>query len=373
MKSDQPKLLIVTNLYPLPWEPNRATFNRQQFSQLKDEYCVSILIPVAFPDWWKHRNEINNDDNVRIIPRLYLPKVGRRLYALMMWWSIRLFAGKWVKRIAPDKVFASWAYPDAVASCKLAHWLKRPFYFKVHGSDINMHGTVRARAEQIVDASQDARGILSVSEALKKNMVQMGIQQDTIHTIYNGVDHSLFATKTTAPSSKKYILFVGNLKHDKGVMELLEGFQQMRQRVPDLHLYFAGDGPMRSRLEAFCNDDGALNEHVTLLGQVNHDQLPAWMQHAHCLALPSYNEGVPNVVLESMSCGTPVLATTVGGIPEVVPEECGVLIAPRSSKQVAHGLSRVLDSNWDTDAIRQHAQRFSWNRNKQQLLQLLSL
>ncbi len=373
MKSEKSRLLIVTNLYPLPWEPNRATFNRQQFSQLDEDYDVAILVPVAFPDWWKHRKAIDNTSRMRIIPRLYLPKVGRRLYALMMWWSIRLFAGSWIKRVKPEKVFASWAYPDAVAARRLAKWLDKPFYFKVHGSDINMHGQVPSRSRQIVDASADAKGILSVSSALKQVMVDLGIHHEKIHTIYNGVNHQLFTAPADSPTDKKYVLYVGNLKHDKGVMELLEGFSQILTKAPDLHLVYAGDGPMRDKLNAYCQGNSELQQRVTLLGQLDHNQLPAWMQHAHCLALPSYNEGVPNVVLESMACGTPVLATTVGGIPEVVPQQCGVLIAPRSSDAVAQGLTELNNRQWDETEIQAHAQTFSWQRNRQELLQLLSL
>ncbi|MEW9798983.1 glycosyltransferase [Alteromonas sp. CYL-A6] len=373
MKSDKPALLIVTNLYPLPWEPNRATFNRQQFSQLEEDYALYFLIPVPLPVWWKHRHDIPLQDNIRIVPQLYIPKFGRRFYGLLMWWSLRLFAGTWLEHINPDKILASWAYPDAVAANKIAHWLNTPFYFKVHGSDINMHGTVPARARQIVSMSRSARGILSVSKALKSAMVSLGIQENKIHTIYNGVNHDLFSSPAASPLDERYVLYVGNLKHDKGVMELLRGFAALADAQPDLHLVYAGNGPMKAEIEAWCAATPSLNGRVTLLGQVNHAALPAWIQHATALALPSYNEGVPNVVLEAMACGTPVLATRVGGIPEVLPGDCGVLIDPRSDEAVTQGLAELLQTTWNSDTIKTHAQRFTWSRNREQLLQLLSL
>ncbi|GGW87010.1 hypothetical protein GCM10007391_21020 [Alteromonas halophila] len=204
-------------------------------------------------------------------------------------------------------------------------------------------------------------------------MLNMGIEQKKVHTIYNGVDHDLFSQETRPPTDSPYVLFVGNLKHDKGVMELLRGFEQISALYPDLTLYYAGDGPMRASLESYCKNSTTLAANVTFLGQINHNALPAWMQHTRCLALPSYNEGVPNVVLEAMSCGQPILATKVGGIPEVVPDYCGVLIAPRSHEEVATGLRQVLDTSWNSEQIKRHASQYNWKRNREQLLQLLSL
>ncbi len=102
-------------------------------------------------------------------------------------------------------------------------------------------------------------------------------------------------------------------------MELIEGFNQIKDQYPNLHLVYAGSGIMHNKLIQYVSAHNLI-ERVTFLGNVAHDELPAWLSNATALCLPSYNEGVPNVVLESMAAGTPVLATSVGGIPEVVDE-----------------------------------------------------
>ena len=371
---NSPSLVIITNLYPLPWEPNRATFNRQQFAQLDGDFNKSVLVPVAFPDWFSHRKELKQTENLRFVPYFYLPKFGRRFYSVMMFISIIMHSGLWLMRKKPKKILASWAFPEAVAASWISKLFNADFYFKVHGSDINLHGKIPARAKQIVNASKRALGILSVSQALADEMQLMGIEKDKIHVIYNGVDHDKFSVqKASSPNKpKNYILYVGNLKKEKGVVELLKGFAAITKMHPSITLVYAGPGKIGEELLQQANKL-SINNKVSLLGSVDHHQLPELISQARILALPSYNEGVPNVVLEAMACGTPVLATNVGGIPEVVNEGvCGKIITAKSEEAVAQGLTFILSQTWDREAIQQHSRQFSWQNNQRQLLKMLS-
>ncbi|OUR80327.1 group 1 family glycosyl transferase [Colwellia psychrerythraea] len=366
-------LVIITNLFPLPWEPNRATFNRQQFAQLDDEFDKSIIVPVAFPEWFSHRKEIKQTENLRYVPYFYLPKVGRRFYSVFMFLSILMHSGWWLFTKNPKVILASWAFPEAVAASWLSKLFRCRFFFKVHGSDINLHGKIPSRAKQIVQASKNAQGILSVSQALADEMISMGIERKKISVIYNGVDHQKFGVETKAPLNGDYLLYVGNLKHDKGVVELIKGFAKICNNYPTLNLVYAGSGIEKERLGQLSK---ALNiaDKVQLLGSVEHHKLPALITHAKALVLPSYNEGVPNVVLEAMACGTPVLATNVGGIPEVVDEKiCGRLIKPRCEIAVENGLNDILNQPWNKEQIKAHSKKFTWENNKRQLIELLSV
>lgn len=375
--------MIITNLFPLPWEPNRATFNRQQFAQLDDDFDKSILIPVAFSQWFKHRKQIQQSNDVRYVPYFYLPKLGRRFYSVFMFLSILLHSGYWLTRKKPETILASWAFPEAVAASWLSKLFSCKFFFKVHGSDINLHGKIPARAKQIVNAAKRASGILSVSNALAQEMIQLGIAAEKIKVIYNGVNHEKFGLNNPAVESLKplinaktiengYVIFVGNLKTDKGVIELLEGFAKISEQHPHLTLVYAGPGALKNNLLSQA-EQLHIASRIICLGAVDHEELPALISQATLLALPSYNEGVPNVVLEAMACGTPVLATNVGGIPEVVDEAiCGKLIEPKNADAVADGLNIILTTTWQPELIKQHSQQFSWQNNKKQLLQLLN-
>jgi glycosyltransferase involved in cell wall biosynthesis len=366
------KLVIITNLYPLPWQPTRATFNYQQFTLLATKMDVYILIPVAFLDWFKNRKQINQrNERIKIVPYIYLPKIGRRFYGTLMYWSLNLLAGKWLKKIAPTKVLASWAFPDGIAAQKIAKQLNAEFYLKVHGSDINMHTNFPARAKQIVTMANKANGILSVSYALANKMIELGVERKKIKVIYNGVDQTLFKMDNEQPPEKKYILYIGNLIKTKGVGELLESFNFVSQQQQNLQLIFVGGGPEQHVLERRSRELN-LKTKVTFLGKIPHQQLPALIANAKLTVLPSYNEGVPNVLLESMACGTPIVATNVGGIPEIINDSIGILVEKQDTEALSNAIITGITRDWNKLAISKSAQRFTWSNNINDLVQLLS-
>jgi glycosyltransferase involved in cell wall biosynthesis len=308
---------------------------------------------------------------MRYVPYFYIPKIGRRFYSVFLFLSILIHSGLWLKRKRNHILIASWAFPEAVATSWLSKIYNTKFFFKVHGTDINLHGDIKPRAKQIVAASKHANGILSVSKALKNKMIAMGVEGNKIKVIYNGVNHQKFGVPQAQKITDNYVLYVGNLKITKGVFELLEGFAKISVQFPHLKLVFAGPGSLKKQLL-----DKAkylvIENNITFLGSVDHKYLPALMQHASVVALPSYNEGVPNVLLESMACGTPVLASNVGGIPEVIdPNICGQLINAKSSEEVSKGLLHLLENDWDSDLIKAHSKKFSWEKNRDELLTLL--
>lgn len=364
------KLIIITNLYPLPWQPTRATFNYQQFSNLSERLDVYLLIPVAFPDWFINRNKIpTNNERIFFVPYFYFPKFGRRFYSLLMYWTLKIMAGRWIKKISPSKILASWAYPDGVAAQKLAQDIDADFYLKVHGSDINMHASYRSRAKQIVHMANCSKGVLSVSNDLAKRMVELGVKPNLIKVIYNGVDLDKFMPKIV--DGNPYILFVGNLIKGKGVLELLDAYEIIYKKGINIELRFIGDGPMMSELKRRVKQK-KLTEAVKFIGLVPHEQLPNYISNSKILALPSYREGVPNVILEAMACGVPVVASSVGGIPEVVNEQTGMLVKSIEPENIAEALLTALGVSWSSEEIRGHANKFSWDKNVDQLMELLS-
>ena len=191
-----------------------------------------------------------------------------------------------------------------------------------------------------------------------------------LHVIYNGVDGSLFHAGSQAAArralglaeSDRIVLYAGNLKVEKGCLDLLHAFPSVLERYPDSHLVFVGDGPARTVL-ARRRDDLDLDGSVTIAGAHPHAQLAEWMRAADVLCLPSHAEGVPNVVLEAMSSGLPVVASRVGGIPEVLPAFAGILHAARDVPALSQAVVEAMSRDWDKPRITQHAGGFNWEDN----------
>jgi Glycosyltransferase len=374
------KILVLTNLFPTPWDPRRGTFNRQQFERLGERHEVDVLTAVDFRERMAGAQGQVHVPNVRRdhVTFYHPPGIGRFLNALCYVCCVMWQRGRELRRARYNVILASWAYPDAAAAAWIAQLLGVPYIVKVHGSDLNVQAASRLRRPQIRHALRGAGAVLAVSKALAVKAVEIGARPDAVETIYNGVDGRLFRRGDRAaarerlglPPHEPVVLYAGNLKNSKGCMDLIEAFPLLAKQRRDARLYFVGDGPdasvLESRAASLC-----CGASVHFMGAVAHASLVDWFRAADLLCLPSHNEGVPNVVLEAMACGTPVVATAVGGIPEVVPTFAGILVPARHPEQLAEALAEMLDRPVDAEAIATHATSFRWEDNIDRLEHML--
>lgn len=375
------KVLALTNLFPTAWDPLRASFNRQQFDRLGQYHDLEVMVAVDFRD---RRRGPRGEAPVLAHARSsdftfwYPPRIGRSLHGLAWYASLMAQRGAQLRRGRYDLLLASWGYPDAVGTARLARRLGLPYVVKVHGSDLNVQARQPLHRPQIASALRGARAVIAVSDALAAKARALGVDDARVHLLYNGVDGDRFrpgdrAAARTAldlPADDPLLLYVGNLKPTKGCVELLEAFPAVLARHPRARLAFVGSGPAASTLSRRAQQLG-IADRVLLAGARPHEQLAIWMQAADLLSLPSHNEGVPNVVLEAMACGLPVVATRVGGIPEVLPEQAGILVPPHDRDALGRALSDALQRDWSRQAILEHAARFRWEDNVRQLDRIL--
>jgi len=374
------KVLVLTNLFPSPWDPLRSPFNRQQFERLGKHHDVDVITAVDFRERFGRKRapfSVNNVNAEQFV-FFYPPLLGRSLHAAC--WLVSLLSQKLrrLRRAHYDCLLLSWGYPDAAAASWLARHLGIPYVVKVHGSDLNVKAEQALIRPQIRHALRGAQGVVAVSQALADKAVAMGVDPARVHVLYNGVEPNLFTpgplsdarTKLALPQDERILLYVGNLKDTKGCLDLLEAFPRVLATHPDANLLFVGAGPAR---EALLQRAAALGcaARVRLVGAVEHFALGDWFRAADLLCLPSHNEGVPNVVLEAMACGTPVVATRVGGIPEVLPEHAGILVDAHDRIGLEGALVDALGKPWDSGRIAAHASRFRWDENIQQLGDIL--
>jgi len=157
----------------------------------------------------------------------------------------------------------------------------------------------------------------------------------------------------------------------KGIGELLEAFASLASRRPNLRLAYIGDGPGGEHLRA-RSKHLALEDRVILIGACSSHKVAQWLAAANVLALPSYNEGYPNVVIEALSCGRPVIATNVGGILELVNKTSGILIAPRDTRALAGAIHETMNRHWDEHSISEQFRR-GWDEAAEELLGICEL
>jgi glycosyltransferase involved in cell wall biosynthesis len=204
----------------------------------------------------------------------------------------------------------------------------------------------------------------------------MGAPADRTRAIVSGCDLSVFHPGSRREARQKLgidaaaeaVVYIGRMDIKKGLRELVEAAASLHQDRPNLQVFLVGEGPERPLIESAIDAHNATS-YIHALHECAFDDVAVWMAAADLVTLPSYMEGCPNVVLEALASGRPVVATNVGGIPEILSGECGRLVPPRDSAALAQGLASVLEKRWDAEAISAHGSR-SWEAVAAELLKI---
>jgi glycosyltransferase involved in cell wall biosynthesis len=267
-----------------------------------------------------------------------------------------------------DCIDAHYVYPDGKAALLTGRAIGLPVIVSARGSDINLFPSFRLIRPQIRRTLREASGRIAVSEALKQAMLEVAEAHCDIRVIGNGVDLARFfpVNKSEArerlglPQDARIIVSVAALIPVKGHARLLRSLGQLIANFPDLRLCLVGEGASRSELEALAAALG-LRDRVHFAGTCPNDRLRDWYCAADLSCLASSREGWPNVVLESLACGTPVVATRVWGTPEILTSpDLGVLVE-QSGDSLTAGLENALSRSWDPARLVQFARARDWS------------
>lgn len=273
-----------------------------------------------------------------------------------------------------DVVLGSWAYPDGFAAVVAARVLGLPCVVKLHGSDINIIAKLPGPRRLSAWALPRAAKVVAVSRALADEVAALGVAREHIAIVMNGVDAALFQPGDRAgarralglPADRPLALYVGNLKVEKGVLDLAAAWAQ----VPgDALLAIVGGGPAQA---ALAQAVGALPG-VRLAGARPLAEIPTWMAACDVLVLPSHAEGTPNVVLEALACGRRVVATAVGGIPDLITSDVlGQLVPAHDPKSLAVALAHALGTAYDPAEVARLGARGGWDASAAALHEVLA-
>ncbi|HUD73428.1 MAG TPA: glycosyltransferase [Terracidiphilus sp.] len=365
------KIAVVTAHFPSSAQPTHGKPAYETLRVLSGNSDVRVFYPHAvYPSLLKPKSRIYDAfDASYSLPGVkasyydypVLPLVSRPFNG----WMVARVLLPHVRSFAPDLIFSYFLYPDGYAALKIGKELGVPVVAMGVGSDVhNIRDRFSAMHTRTV--LREADFLVAISGDLRKRMIAMGAPPEKTRAVVSGCDVSAFRPadrlearqKLGIDPAAKAVVYIGRMDVRKGLRELVEAAVSLHPLRPDLHVYMVGEGSDRPVIEDAIQTSNAAS-YIHALPECAFDGVAVWMAAADLVTLPSYMEGCPNVVLEALACGRPVVATNVGGIPEILSNECGCLVPPREPAMLAEALASVLDRAWDAKAISAHGGR-SW-------------
>lgn len=374
------KVLVYTTLFPNQLQPNNAIFIKQRmFHFAKLDGCeIKVVAPTPYcPPWpslgkryrFSQIKKYELMDGIDVFHPRYplVPKVSMLLHGLSLFMSSLSTVKKIYHEFPFDIIDGHYIYPDGLAAVLLGMVFKKPVVLSARGSDIHQFTRFISIKPMIRYALNKSDHVISVCEALKQEIINVGTASEKISVVPNGIDTKQFYPEDKIKARKelsihddsKVIITVGSLIPLKGYHVLLDAMPAIVREMPQTHLYVVGEGPYRSYLEQKIRHL-SLHQHVTLVGECPNRELKTWYSASDVLCLASSKEGWPNVVMESLACGTPVVATRVYGVSEILTSsDVGVLV-DRTPNSLYHGLKTALETTWDIKLIRAHVRDRDW-------------
>lgn len=372
------KILTFSTLFPNSEVPHHGVFVERRLQHLLANSAITSTVFAPVPWFPFEREAFGAYSRYARVPRhetrsgisvyhpryLLLPKIGMSIAPYLM--ALSVF-GKIKRHLNTEGQFdvidAHYFYPDGVAAVLLGEWLNKPVVITARGTDVNLIPKYRIPRRWILWAAAKSAAMITVSESLRRRLIEIGADPEKVMTMRNGVDLGVFCPLPNRSGIREdlklegfTLLSVGHLIERKGHHLVIEALCE----VADVHLVIVGSGPMESELRTLAQKFGVADR-VRFVGAVGQDQLRLYYNAADALVLASSREGMANVLLESIACGTPAVATPLWGNPEVVSDNAaGQLTRNRSPGSIAEGI-RALRGEYPNRAdTRRHAEQFDW-------------
>lgn len=375
------RVLVFSSVFPNVRQPTLGVFVLERIRRLAKDSEVVVVAPIPwFPfNRWLRRDRaampfVEQQAALTVYhPRFFsLPRYGKFLDGVLYFLCVLPFVARLRRSFPFDIIDAHFAYPDGVAATLVAKVLRCPVVITLRGSIVRLAG-YRLHRPQLRWVLRQADRVVAVSAALGRVASRLGLEPERIRIIPNGVDSTLFAPmdRTEArrlcglPAAGPILLTVAAICEGKGQHDVVESLPALTQAYPGL-LYVMIGRPRPGenylgRLEVRVRQLG-LERHVRFPGARLHEELGPWFNAADVSVLATRSEGWPNVLLESLACGTPVVAADVGGVPEIIRHEVdGILFPATARPALTAALCRALTGTWDRNTLMHRARRCDWN------------
>ena len=383
-------LLVIAPRYPHAHDSISGSFVHSQIEYLRARFDRVVVvsttprIPRLWSRWLSPR--LKGDawasnysyDNVDVyFPRnIALPLESLQRFRVTAGYSsIRKILK--ASRFKPDLVHAHFLWPSGAIAARLKADLRIPYVVTAHGYDVyDLPFRTKYYSGLFTHVLDEAEAVIAVAEKLRTSLTnQYHLKENKVIAIPNGFDQKLFhpadqlvaRAKLNLPLEGKFILSVGTSQYHKtpkGLIELKghrvlsEAFYQLSLARSNVVCGIVGDVPERE-----IAPQARATGRFRLFGPCPHNQVSDWINACDVFALPSLNEGLPTVLMESLGCGKPVIATRVGGVPDIITSHrLGILVDPGDPSALATALMTALDTAWDPQYIHEHALQFTWER-----------
>ena len=382
------KILSFSYCFPNAAKPTWGVFVQQRLAALAKLVDLEVVSPwPEFPVFSRLRDGSGQPDDgqweglVVHRPRwFYLPGVLKSLDARFYARGIRRWLADLCRHWGPDLLDAHFVWPDGVGVSLLARGMGLPYAITLRGK-IYPCLEVPSQRRQCADALRHAAVVISVDSKMASVAQGLGVDRGRIHVIPNGVDTSRFhpRDKSSArrelglPLDGRLLVTVAHLGPRKGHREAVQALACL---PADVRLVIVGPDPERGKNDRMLRKKAhklGLDGRVLLVGPQPHEKVPLYFAAADASVLASYREGCPNVVLESLACGTPVVATDVGAVQDIVhPGRNGEIVPARDADALAAGLVRALARNWDARQVAMSTSVRSWDEVARQVYGVLA-
>lgn len=375
------RVLIFTTVFPSRTQPLHGVFVLERVRHLAALADVEVVAPVP---WHRAGGCGNPEPAVTPIlsvghPRFwYIPKVLMSLRGLFLFVSTVRAIARLRQSFDFDLIDAHFAYPDGFAAILLGRWFRRPVCITLRGTIIPL--SRRRMGRWLCDwAIRRAERVIAVAHNLADRARQGGVAEHRIATIANGVDGSRFhpLDRSSArrllglPEEGELLVSVGHLSPRKGFHRVIRALPRLLATSSEARLAIVGgkgaEEDNSAELHKLARELG-MADRVSFVGAQLPDRVALWMGAADVFVLASDFEGCPNVILEAMASGRPVVATRVGDVEHMVPSFAGILLDdPEDAVALAASLAAALTREWDAQRIRDHVATLSWGEVAQRV------
>jgi len=377
-------VLALSYLFPNHKQPSHGIFIYNRLKAVSKYHNIKVVAPVPwFPlsryfSKYKELGDVpyfETCDGLNVHrPRFFIiPRYFKWLDPIFYLFCSACTILSINKKCKFDIVDVHWAYPDILAGYCFAKLFHKPLIVTLRGKEVICYGEKSVRKKIIDFLLRRADRVVCLSKELSEIACNIGVCPQKINIISNGVDVDMFKyidqtvsrKRLNLPLDKKIILSVGYLIERKGFHKIIGVLPDLLKKYPDIQLYIVGslgaEGDFQEKLIQMI-EELSLKNNVFLVGKKLNEELFEWYNAADVFCLATSGEGSPNVVLEALACGCPVIASSVGGIPEIICKDfLGNTFDCLDVNDLKLTLVNYFEKKLERERIRNYMERFSWD------------